>query len=177
MPAYDVLPLFQQPDGRWSLPDDPLITIWQRIVAEGKVEQLFYAGGIDAPADFLQFIKSRHVIASVVLDLETRLPRAIGWLTNASGGAAFTHYCVLGKPRRSVGRVLLDHWINLRDRDGKRLFRVLLGITPETHPAALRVIRIMGFTSLGTIPRYCQIDRGRICCGGVISYYECPSDS
>lgn len=175
MPSYDILPLFQQADGRWSLPDDPLIAIWQRIVSEEKVEQLFYAGGIDTPADFLGFIKSSQVIACLVLDLETRSPCALGWLTNAAGGSAFVHYCVLGPPRRSAGQALLDYWCNFRGSNGQRLFRVLMGITPEIHTAALRVIRIMGFTSIGTIPRYCAIDRGRRHCGAVISYYECPS--
>lgn len=175
MPNFDIVPLFATSAGRWSVPDEPLIAIWQRIVAEGKVEQLFYAGGIDSPRDFLGFIKSSQINACIVLDLETREPCALGWLTNAAGGSAFVHYCVLGPPRRSAGKALLDYWCNFRGPDGQRLFRVLLGITPEIHTAALRVIRIMEFTSIGTIPRYCQIDRGRTCCGAVISYYECPS--
>ena len=48
-----------------------------------------------------------------------------------------------------------------------------MGITPEYHTAALRVIRIMGFTSLETIPSYCASQDGRGRCGGVISYLEC----
>lgn len=175
MSSLDVIPLLPATDGRWSIPDEPLVAIWRQIASEGKVGELFYAGGIDTPADFLGFIRSPQIIACIVLDLEMRAPCAIGWLTNASSGSAFVHYCVLGKPRRSAGKALLDYWCTLRAPDGQRLFRVLLGITPETHAAALRVIRIMGFTTLGTIPHYCQLDRGRAHCGAVISYYECPS--
>jgi len=171
--VYDVVPLFER-GGQWSIADTGLIAIWQQIVAEGKVEQLFYAGGIDTPRDFLGFIKSRQVIACVVLDLETRSPAALGWLTNAAGGSAFVHYCVLGRPRRSAGKALLDYWCSFRDPAGKPLFHVLLGITPETHTPALRVITIMGFRSIGMIPRYCEMDRGRTRCGAVISYFECP---
>jgi len=175
MASYDIIPLHQG-HGSWSVPDEPLVAIWRRIVAERKVEQLFYAGGIDGPRDFLAFIKSPQIIACVVLDLESRSPCAIGWLTNAAGGSAFVHYCVLGRPRRAAGRVLLDYWCNLRGSDGNRMFHVLLGITPETHEAALRVIRIMGFREIGTIPKYCQcaFEGGRR--GAVISYYEVPVD-
>ena len=83
------------------------------------------------------------------------------------------HYCMLGPPRRSVGKALLDYWCGLRRTDGQPWLHVLLGITPEYHTAALRVIRIMGFTSLGTIPSYCLTQDGQGRCGAVISYFEC----
>jgi len=108
-----------------------------------------------------------------VLELETRSPAALGWLTNAAAGSAFVNYCVLRRPRRSAGKALLEYWCSFRDPAGKPLFRVLLGITPETHTAALRVIRIIGFKSIGTIHRYCEMDRGRTRCGVVINYFEC----
>jgi hypothetical protein len=50
-----------------------------------------------------------------------------------------------------------------------------MGITPEYHTAALRVIRIMGFTSLETIPDYCVSPDGQGRCGAVISYFECAN--
>lgn len=174
MASYDIVPLFPTTGGQMSVSDEALVAIWRQIVAEDKVTQLFYAGGIDGPRDFLGFIKGPGIIACIVVDVETRAASAIGWLTNASGGSAFVHYCVLGTPRRSAGRALLDYWCNFRGPDGRRLFHVLLGITPEHHTAALRVIRIMGFTSLGVIPQYCTVDEGRGRCGAVISFFECP---
>lgn len=172
--AYDIVPLFNR-DGGWSIPDEILVSLWQRIVSENKVEQLFYAGGIHSPADFLRFIKTPGLIVCVVVERATRSPAALGWLTNASGGSAFVHYCVFGAPRRAVGKALLDYWCGFRGPDGKRLFHVLLGITPEIHTAALRVIRIMGFTSIGTIPSYCDCAFAGGRRGAVISYYECPA--
>jgi hypothetical protein len=171
---YEVVPLFERAGG-WSIPDAVLVAIWRDIVAENKVEPLFYAGGIDSPADFLRFIKSPALIVCVVVDRIRRHPVALGWLTNASGGSAFVHYCVLGPPRRAIGKALLNYWCQFRGPDGKPLFHVLLGITPETHTMALRVIRIMGFTSIGTIPDYCEcaFEGGRR--GAVISYYQCPA--
>jgi len=174
MSAYHVIPL-QTSSGRFSISDDSLLAIWRQIVAEEKVESLFYGGGIDTPQHFLNFIKSPQLIASIVMDVRENAPCAIGWLTNAAGGSAFVHYCVLGRPSRAAGRALLDHWCSFRGPDGKRLFHVLLGITPETHEAALRVLRIMGFTSIGTIPHYCQCAYEGGWRGGVISYFECAA--
>lgn len=175
MASYHIAPLFQQ-HGGLSISDEALLAIWRQIVAERKVEQLFYAGGIDTPRDFLSFIKSPQIIACIVLDLDTRSPCAIAWLTNVSGGAAFVHYCALGLFKRSTGKALLEYWCKFRNPDGTRLFHLLLGITPETNTAALRVLRIMGFTSIGTIPNYChcEFEGGRR--GGVISYYEIPRE-
>jgi len=171
---YDIIPIQHGPLG-WSVPDEALVDIWRQIEAENKVAQLFYGGGMETAADFTGFIKSGHIVACIVLDLETRSPRAIGWLTNASGGSAFVHYCVLGRPRRSAGKALLDYWSNMRGPDGQRVFRVLLGITPETHTACLRVIQIMGFTKVGTIPNYCNCAYEGAYRGAVVCYYECPS--
>jgi hypothetical protein len=163
---FEIIPIAA--DGR--IPDAALIVIWQQIVAEGKVQQLFYAGGISTADQFVAFIRSDHVEAYVVFDPLNRRPVVIAWLTNAGGGSAFAHYCVLGRPIREAGRAVIAYWSDQRDAAGARRFDVLLGITPETNTAALRVLRILGFTAIGTIPRYCNCfyEGGRR--GGVISY-------
>ena len=161
--------------GRPALAREALLGIWRTIVEEQKVELLFYAGGINTPAEFLEFIAAPRLEVSVASDSATGRPLAIAWLTHASDASAFVHYCVLGPPRRDVGKALLRHWCGLRDPDGAPRFDVLLGVTPDFHAAALRVLRIMGFTTLGTIPRDCHSPFAGGRCGGVISYYECPS--
>lgn len=110
---------------------------------EQKVELLFYAGGINTPAEFLEFIAAPRLEVSVASDSATGRPLAIAWLTHASDASAFVHYCVLGPPRRDVGKALLRHWCGLRDPDGAPRFDVLLGVTPDFHAAALRVLRII----------------------------------
>jgi len=152
------------------VPDAALASIWLQIEAERKVEQLFYAGGIATERAFIDFIRSDGVEACLVFDTVGRRPVVIAWLTNAGGGSAFVHYCALGRPRRDAGLAVLAHWSDQRNAAGVRRFDVLLGITPETNTAALRVLRILGFTPVGTIPRYCNCfyEGGRR--GGVISY-------
>lgn len=169
---YAIIPLHQT-DGKQLIADNILEAVWQQIVAEGKQDMLFYSGGIHSAVDFLAYIKASHLHVIFVVESATSQLKGIGWLTNVSGGTAFVHYCMLGPPRRSVGTALLDYWCRLRRTDGQPWLHVLMGITPEHHTAALRVIRIMGFTSLETIPSYCASPDGRGRCGAVISYFEC----
>lgn len=155
-----------------TLPDEGLRGIWERILTEGKVSDLFYSGGIETCDDFVQAIRSPWVAPVAVVDTTNAMPVLLAWLTNLGSGSAFVHYCTLGHPRRDAGRALLAYWEHLVDEAGDPLIEVLLGITPETHVAALRVIRIMGFTNGCTIPRYCQVavPPGRV--GGVLSYRQ-----
>lgn len=159
--------------GQRLVADAVLLDVWCRIVEEGKVESVFYSGGINTPSEFLEFILQSGILASLVVDTATDQVRALGWLTHAGEGSAFAHYCVLGPFRRSVGRAMLTHWRGLTNAAGTPLFDMLLGITPEIHTAALRVTRIMGFTTIGTIPRYCRCTYAGGRCGGVLSSLDC----
>jgi len=152
--------------------DDMLREVWRRIVMENKVELTFYGGGINTPSEFLEFILQPRIMASLVIEATTGQPRVLGWLTHAGECSAFAHYCVIGPFQRSVGRTLLDHWCGLTDATGQPLFDVLLGITPEVHTAALRVARIMGFSTVGTIPKYCRCLSAGGRCGGVLTCFE-----
>jgi hypothetical protein len=169
---YTTVPLRTE-TGHQQLGDDALVAIWGRLVAEGKVEQLFYFGGINSPEEFLAYIKATNLHVCVVVENATKQVRAIIWLTNISAGTAFAHYATFGGFSRGVGGAALDYWCGLRRPDGQPVLHVLLGITPEYHRDALRVIRIMGFTSLGTIPSYCRGQGGQGRCGAVLSHYEC----
>lgn len=158
--------------GRRCVNDDVLLEVWRQIVAEDKVELVFYSGGINTPAEFLEFILGPDLIVSLVVEAATSRPRAVGWLTNAGEGSAFAHYCVIGPFRRSIGQAMLNHWCGQKDAAGAPKFEVLLGITPEVHTAALRVARIMGFSTVGTIPRYCRCAYAGGRCGGVLTCFE-----
>ena len=167
---FDVLPI-RLIDGDWNVPDDAFASLWRRMVTESKVEPLFYSGGIGSAADFMDYLKRPDVLSCLVIDTTTRQPAALAWLTNIGQGAAFPHYCVFGRPRRSVGGAILEHWKSLCDPCGAPLIEVLIGVTPETHALALRVMKIMGFTPIGVIPRYCvcAFEGGRR--GAVISHH------
>ncbi|MFM8892005.1 MAG: hypothetical protein ACKOTB_10370 [Planctomycetia bacterium] len=152
--------------------DDLLARVWRRLGDEQKVQQLFYGGGISSPETFLRFMRSPDIAACLVLDEASREPVLIAWLTNIGNRSAFAHYGVLGRPRRAAGLSVLEYWRSFRDPSGEPVIDVLLGITPDTHRLALRVLTIMGFTSLGTVPRYCDTAYDGKRTGGVISFLE-----
>ena len=169
--AFEVLPI--TPVGMTGPVGDELLTaIWRRLVNEQKVEQLFYGGGVATPEAFLKFVRAPDIAACLAVDLDSREPVVLAWLTNIGNRSAFAHYAVLGRPQRAAGRAVLDFWRSFRDRAGEPVIDVLLGITPDTHRLALRVLKIMGFTSIGTIPRYCDTAYEGRRTGGVISYLE-----
>ena len=155
-------------DGRQRVFEDMLRDVWRRVVEEGRVETTFYAGGINTPAEFLAFLRQPHVMASLACTRADGRPLALGWLTHAGDHSAFAHFCVIGPFRRSAGKAMLSHWKNLIDATGAPLVDMLLGITPEINTRALRLARIMGFETVGTIPRYCQCVYAGIRCGGVL---------
>lgn len=169
---FRVLPIEPVGSDEWNVPDEAIASLWRRMVAADKVTQTFYAGGIAGPDEFLRFVKARDIAACIVIDDEARQPAVFAWLTNIENAAAFAHYCVFGRPSRAAGQAVLALWEQMRRPDGQPLLEVLLGITPEIHDAALRVLRILGFTSIGVIPRYCNCVYAGGRCGAVISYRE-----
>ena len=168
--SYRVLPI--TPAGiAGPVPDELLDETWRRLVAENKAEQVFYAGGVRSADEFVAFLRSPDITACIALPDGGEVS-VIAWLTNIGNRSAFAHYCVLGRPNRAVGRAVLDYWRSFRDPSGAPLIDVLLGITPETYPLALRVLHIMGFTTIGTVPRYCDLAYAGRRAGGVISFLE-----
>ena len=167
---YDIVPVVRTAAGP-TVSDAHLRAIWERLVAERKAEMVFYAGGISTAEQFVAFMRAPQIAACIAVDA-ARHPLIVGWLTNIDNAAAFAHYFVLGRPRRQAGWAMRDYWMDLRQADGTHLLDVLIGITPESHTLALRLLRLMGFTTIGTIPRYCNCVHAGGRQGGVISHYE-----
>jgi len=156
--------------------DELLREIWETMVHQRRVDLVFYSGGVDTVDDFLEFIKSPQRCVSLVVHEESEEILAMGWLTNIESGTPFAHFCAFGKPNRNVGRFLTEHWLNWQDRFGNPKFRLLMAITPENHTIALRMIKIAGFVSAGTVPQMCYCAQTQKYVPGVISYLE-PSQS
>ena len=169
--SVSILPLVNA-GGQRTVSDAWLEEVWWRIVGEGKVEAVFYSGGIASLEEFLRFVAAngRHMVFSV--ERVSGRPWGFAWLTNVHDGSGFLHYCSLGGFGREQARLLMSHWEGLCEADGSPTVERLLGITPEANPAALRVLGIMGFTTLGTIPGYCRLAHSGRRCGGVISFFE-----
>jgi hypothetical protein len=75
------------------LGDDVIVTIWNRLLAEGKVEQLFYFSAINTPEDFLAYIKAANLHVCVVVENKTNQVRGIIWLTNIGKGTGLCALC------------------------------------------------------------------------------------
>ncbi|MFM1902457.1 MAG: hypothetical protein RLZZ440_357 [Planctomycetota bacterium] len=160
-------------DGRPVVGEDQLARIWRQMVAEAKVEDVFYAGGVASLEEFVAFAQRNAAHMVLAADAASGAPRGLAWLTNVHDGSAFLHHCSLGGFSRAAARAALAALEALEQPDGQPLLDRLLGITPEANTAALRVLRLMGFRSLGTIPGYCRLAHRGGRCGGVISFYEC----
>jgi hypothetical protein len=169
--SVSILPLIGA-GGQRTVSDAWLEEVWWRIVGEGKVEAVFYSGGVSSPNDFLRFVAANDRFMVFSLEGVSGRPRGFAWLTNLHDGSGFLHYCSLGGFGREQARLLMSHWEGLRNADGSPTVERLLGITPEANPAAVRVLKLMGFTTLGTIPGYCRLAHGGGRCGGVISFFE-----
>lgn len=119
--------------------------------------------------------KGKQLHACVVVKANSSWVRSLIWLITISDGSAFVHDGVVGRFCRGLGRAAVDYWSGLKRPDGQSALHVLVGVTPEYHAAALRGFRIMGFTSLITIPNYCRGAKGLGRCGAVISHEDCET--
>ena len=170
---YTIIPIINMAD-KCTVTDEFLLAIWQRMIDEGKARWVFYDGSITTGDEWLLFIKSPLNYTLTVMD-DNGAIRMIAWLNCYENKSARVHYCNLGKYNRGVGKAVREYWSNLRDQDGNRLLKTLVGITPETNNLAVKMVKLLGFTVIGTIPHFCRMkyDGDRLV-GGVISYY-CPN--
>ncbi len=171
-PRYQILPILMK-DGICNLSDEFLNNIWNQIVAEGKAKDLFYAGTVYDGPTWINHIKGTGNFPVVCMDAVERKPVYLAWLNSVGDNHAFAHHCALGPFKRGAARFILDFWGAFTNpRIGGRLFKVLLGLTPETNTKAIKALHIVGFKSIGTIPHICHLAYEGRHVGGVVSYYE-----
>jgi hypothetical protein len=149
----------------WSIPDNVMIGVWNKIVDSGRMEQTFYDGFIKNSDDFLDFMKSStNILVLTAYDDHVEIV-SIGWINGISNGIAYAHFCYLGKYIKEAALMTIDFWKNLDS------IKVLIGITPEEYVAVLKVIESWGFKSIGIVPSLCEMAYKGKREGGVISYY------
>jgi hypothetical protein len=158
---------------------ETLVILWRMIEQEGKVQSLFHDGTVRSLLDWLQVMNNDNVFPLVVMGREDNQqqpyqyrPCAVAWLNQYSHHTARAHFVVLGKYHRKIGETIIDYWYSLRNADNTRLLNVVVGVTPETNTAMLKLIRILGFTAIGTIPKACWMAYDGKAVGGVVSHYE-----
>jgi hypothetical protein len=164
---FIVYPLVPIEGGKHSISDETLIYIWKRIEEEGKVEQLFYDGGVKDIQGWLNFIKQPIVFPIIIWDDKNKKIVHIVWLKDAFDCCAWIHHCAVGSYQRGVWEVVLDHWRKFE------VIKLLLGLTPKTNDKAIKMVKkICKFTVVGEIPQVCKMFYARERVPGVLSYFE-----
>lgn len=147
---------YVQMNGRWTLPDETVLSVAEQSITDGTFKTVFMEGDVQSSEEFLMMMKSPKnipVFAFRGLDVI-----AAGWLNNVSLNRAFCHFMFLssawGKFTNEAGRMIIDYWMSLpKDDDGGPLFDVLLGAVPASNQRAVDFAQKMGGTYLGRIPK------------------------
>ena len=160
-----------------SLGDAELGRIWDALCAEGAAGALFFDGCVTDFEGFQAFAgeEGREFFA-------VRAgggPAAVFWLDGRSGRAARIHFAVLrrahGRAARVIGNYVVDWLLTRRGPGGGRILDVLVGVTPATHALAVKYVRDIGFTVLGTVPHALALPGGGAT-GAVVSYIAKKED-
>lgn len=168
---YTLIPIISLA-GNCNVPDPFLLDLWYRMCREGKEKVVFYDGFVSNGDQWLEFVKSPFNYPVVVVN-EDKEPEAIAWLNTYENHSARCHHCFLRPFKRGVGEAIINYWRSMTDSTGGPLLLTILGVTPEVNEKAVRLVKLMGFTVLGTIPNFCKLKYENKLVGGVISYI-CP---
>ena len=167
MSQFTVYPLVKLEDG-WSIPDEILVGIWQQIVEEGKVEQLFYDGTIKDIFGWMEFIK-RPGTYPILIVKDSKVVH-VSWLKDVFdvGFGAWAHHVSIGRYQRGAWEAGRDHW-----RKYFPNLKILLGMTPETNEKAIKFLqKICKFTIVGKIPLMCALGYENRRVSAIVSYFE-----
>ena len=168
---YTLIPIISL-GGNCNVPDPFLLDLWYRMCREGKEKVVFYDGFISNGDQWLEFMKSPFNYPVVVVG-EDKEPKVIAWLNAYENHNARGHYCFLTPFKRGVGEAIINYWRSMRDTNGDPLLLTIIGVTPEINEKAIHLVKLMGFTVLGTIPNFCKLKYENKLVGGVVSYL-CP---
>jgi len=169
---YIVYPVLEV-DGWWTTSDEQLGRVWGMMIDEGKVETVFHDGRIRSVSEFIEYMKSPATHPVLVYDRQRDDWGAIAWLNNMDSGNTQSHFCTFkGSNPILMGHTVMEYWGGTRGKDGELLFFNIIGIIPENNQRAVKYIQKLGFTTIGTIPDFCDLFFEDTRCGGVVSYYQ-----
>ena len=144
---------FSKVDDEWTLNDEALFFLYEKIKSQGLDKVVFYDGSVNNWMEFIAMMKSKEVTPVIAYDDTGVLGMA--WLTAGHNEWAFGHFCMLkeswGKKSLKIGKVIMRYWFSLKLND-KNIFKTIIGITPPKNEKALKYIQKIGFNLLGEIP-------------------------
>ena len=104
MSDFVVLPMVWIEPGRYSVPDELLLKLWERIEAEGREKWLFWGGSVKTAVEFLSWIRAPGNYPVIVVDRRIGDAVFLAWLNNYADGVAMAHFCGIGRTGRDPRR-------------------------------------------------------------------------
>ena len=143
---------YVQSNGAWSLSDDQMIDIWNKMV-EHKLDKIVFCSAEMRDGDmFLQFMKTPRNVVHVIKNERVDL---IAWLNDFGSNFAFGHFCCFPHTFKTtsvdLGRVSFEYWFDF-SYDGKNVLDVILGRVPAFNERAIKYVKKLGMTEAGRIP-------------------------
>ena len=161
-------------DGIPTFTDSFIMGLFDRVQDEGLFQSLFYDGETKTANDFLSMFKfGSNQLFVLVIEKEVA---GIVWLNNFEVRRAEFHFCFFknlrGKRSFEIGKKVVLELLNM-EANGKPMFDLLTGLTPENNRAARLWCKKLGFKTLGAIPSavYDHYQSGKSI-PGIVSYVE-----
>lgn len=164
-----------QINGEWTIPDETMKGLYRLMVKEGTARTVWFSGGVKTEDDFLAASQSPGALTSIILTPEGH-PAGMVWINNFMQASAQIHFNMFreiwGKRTVEAAHMGLDFFFSLKKPDGEPMFKVFVGLTPEKYRAAIRFIKEVGVTIIGTIPHFLWDAYEKTTIGAVVSYIE-----
>ena len=124
-----------------------LCEIYDKIVADGVLDHVFWDGSINTIDDFILCMSNNDNIIYGIYDGDKWL--AVAWVNSFTGKTAQLHHCVFrdGYGRPEIGRDMVNFIMHLK-YNGEYCIDALVGITPKENRLAVRYMKKSGFSVL-----------------------------
>ena len=142
-------------DGEWTIADDTIKKMWDKIVEDELNTIVFYDADIRSKEEFLEFMQ-RPANNPVVTLVDNQIA-GMAWFNGYDGKMAFGHFLffkAIWGCTDEIGNKVIEYWFSLKKDSGDLLFKTILGVIPEFNQKAIRFVKRIGFKELGTIPDF-----------------------
>ena len=144
------------------MPDHVVAYIWQIIEEQGLKNRTWSDGSVQTDMDFFKFFINRNIM--IFLIYEDGL-KGMCWLTGFGRKSAYGHFMFFreawGKSTIRLGKHALNYWLNM-EKDGEKIFDVIIGETPYKNRQAVKFIQKIGFKIIGEVPNYAVFSYARL---------------
>ncbi|MDX9787933.1 MAG: hypothetical protein RBT11_14200 [Desulfobacterales bacterium] len=167
---------YMEVDGKWSLSDEQVMGLHDRIVREGN-EEIFLDGTLDTRRKFLVDMQAHSWLYVLILG---DMVAGIFWLNRFEGKTARLHHCGFNGPtyreKIDFAKRTIKTMLMVKNHDGGYALDVLIGHTPARLKRARRFAIAAGGTQLGEVPGLIWNSRTGQSENGFISYFTRNAD-